>query len=47
VADESQSTPKVLVPVPPGYTELPEDERLAVASDLADRIQAALGRSGT
>jgi hypothetical protein len=35
-------TPKVLVPVPEDYADLPEDERLAAAERLATAIQDGL-----
>lgn len=37
-------TDKVIVPVPDGYAELPEDERLPIAATLAETIQAGLAR---
>ncbi len=38
-----EPTPKIITgPVPDGYTELPEDERLAAAAQLAEAIQSGL-----
>lgn len=38
----SEPTPKVIVPVPDGYPDLPGDERLGIAAGLAEVIQEAL-----
>ena len=35
-------TPKVMVAVPPDYWDLPEDERLAAAEELAEQLQQGL-----
>jgi hypothetical protein len=42
VADSEAPTPKVIVSIPPCYWDLPEDERLALAEELAARLQEGL-----
>jgi hypothetical protein len=42
MADQEGPTPKVLLPVPPGYHELPEDERPSLAEVLAAQLQPPL-----
>lgn len=47
MADGSQNTPipKVITgPVPEDYAELPEEERMEIASQLAADIRSGLGR---
>jgi hypothetical protein len=43
MADSEGPTPKVIVSIPPGYWDLPDDERLAAAA----QITAGLARPGT
>jgi hypothetical protein len=42
VEGQSSSTPKVIVPIPDGYWDLPEDERLAAAEAMAAQLQRGL-----
>jgi len=42
MADQEGPTPKVLIRLPPGYHELPEDERLAAAEKLASQLREGL-----
>ena len=42
MADQEAPTPKVIIAVPDGYHELPEDERLAAAERLARQLQEGL-----
>jgi hypothetical protein len=42
MADQEGPTPKVLIRLPPGYHDLPEDERLAAAERLAEQLQQGL-----
>jgi hypothetical protein len=39
IADQEGPAPKVLLPMPPGYRELPEDERLEAAEELAGQLR--------
>jgi hypothetical protein len=45
MADSEGPTPKVIVSIPPGYWDLPEDERLAAAERLAGQFQEGLPNS--
>ena len=38
----SEPTPKVLVPVPEGYADMPESERLGIAEGIAETIREGL-----
>jgi hypothetical protein len=46
MADQEGPTPKVIVPLPDGYWDLPEDERLAAAERLAAQFQQGQDDSG-
>jgi hypothetical protein len=45
IADQEVPTPKVFAAVPDGYWDLPEDERLAAAEQLAAQFQEWLPHS--
>jgi hypothetical protein len=42
MADQAGPTPKVIVAVPDGYWDLPEDERLDETERLAEQLQQGL-----
>jgi hypothetical protein len=42
MADHEGPTPKVIVAVPDGYWDLPEDERLDAAERVAEQLQQGL-----
>jgi hypothetical protein len=42
MADHEDPTPKVIVAVPDGHHELPEDQRLDAAERLAEQLQEGL-----
>jgi hypothetical protein len=42
MADQEGHTPRVFVAIPPGYWDLPEEERLALAEAMAAQLQEGL-----
>jgi hypothetical protein len=42
----ADATPKVFAAIPPGYWDLPGDERLVVAEELAGQLQDGLPQDG-